>query len=89
MYKIIYNSSLDFLKHEKVREKHIEFIREAVPDAEATAFEKLDLKQLAASINEAVEGLPEQMRKILRTEPVRRIEVQGDRSTTKYFNKNS
>lgn len=64
LYKIIYNSSLDLLKHEKVKEKHIYFIREALPDEEATAFEMLDLKQLSASIDEAVAGLPEQMRKI-------------------------
>ncbi len=56
--------SLDFLKHEKVKQKHIEFIKEAVPDMEVTGFEILDLKQLSASINEAVAGLPELMRKI-------------------------
>lgn len=64
LYKIIYNSSLDLLKHEKVKEKHIYFIREVLPDEEATAFEMLDLKQLSATIDEAITELPQQMRKI-------------------------
>lgn len=65
LQKIITNTYLDILKHEKVKRKHEAYIlktsSETVHDS---GFESLDYKELSAEIHKAVSELPEHMRKI-------------------------
>ena len=65
LYKIITNTSLDLLKHEKVRQKHEQYVLQRVSEASSReAFESAGFKQLSADVDEAVASLPEQMRRI-------------------------
>lgn len=63
--RIIINKSLDVLKHEKVRSRHRKYIiNNSESQVYQTAFENLDVKQLAADIDKAISQLPPQMRKV-------------------------
>jgi RNA polymerase sigma-70 factor (ECF subfamily) len=64
IYKIISNLSLDKLRHKKVKQKHERFLLESRREADLNCFDIVDLKCLAADINQAVAGLPDQMRRI-------------------------
>jgi RNA polymerase sigma-70 factor (ECF subfamily) len=65
LYKIINNTSLNILKHEKVKQQHAAFTLTTTSEAITyNSFDSVDLKQLRADINTAIEELPEQMRKI-------------------------
>lgn len=65
LYKIISNISLDLLKHEKVKEKHARgLLQSTSPPAAGDDFNRTELKQLEADIDDAVNELPEQMRRI-------------------------
>jgi RNA polymerase sigma-70 factor, ECF subfamily len=65
LYKIITNNSLDLLKHEKVRQKHEQYVLQHVSEASGgEAFESAGFKQLSADVDEAIASLPEQMRRI-------------------------
>lgn len=65
LYKIVTNICLDFLRHEKVKQKHVRFIKENAAAAVADPFFRhAELKTLAADIDRAVAELPEQMRKV-------------------------
>jgi RNA polymerase sigma-70 factor (ECF subfamily) len=65
LYKIITNSSLNILKHEKVKQQHVQFILKTTSEgASQSSFDSIDLKQLRASIDTAISELPEQMRRI-------------------------
>ncbi len=65
LYKIITNNSLDILKHEKIKQKHQQYVLQStVLNINKREFEDVDVKQLSADIDEAIAGLPEQMRKI-------------------------
>ena len=65
LYTIVNNLSVDLLRHEKVKQRHRMFVNQpivAISDNEA--FDQLDLKRMAASIDKAISDLPEQMRRI-------------------------
>jgi RNA polymerase sigma-19 factor, ECF subfamily len=65
IYKIVANSSLDIIKHHKVklkREKHL--LATGEPPVLGDSFQSLDFKELNAAIDEALAELPDQMRKI-------------------------
>jgi RNA polymerase sigma-70 factor, ECF subfamily len=65
LYKIIHNTSLNTLKHERIKQQHMQFILKSTSEGvEATGFESVDLKQLRTAIDEAISELPEQMRRI-------------------------
>ncbi len=65
VYKIITNISLDLLKREKVKRKHIRFIQEhAIEGSIDNDYNTVDYKQLGVHIDKAVSELPEQMRKV-------------------------
>ena len=63
--KTITNTSLDLLKHEKVKQKHANYVFQTnTEDGMEADFDKIDIKQLSADIHMAVSGLPDQMRLI-------------------------
>jgi RNA polymerase sigma-70 factor (ECF subfamily) len=65
LYKIIYNTSVDVLRHQKVKHKHEKYVlQHNGPSINENGFGDLELKHLAADIDKAVAELPEQMRKI-------------------------
>jgi RNA polymerase sigma-70 factor (ECF subfamily) len=65
LYKIASNTSLNILKHEKVKQHHAqEMLKTTFESVEPGNFDSLDLKQLRFDIREAVAELPEQMRRI-------------------------
>jgi RNA polymerase sigma-70 factor, ECF subfamily len=81
LYKIIINNSFDILKHEKVKQKHEQYVLQNVSEAcPGDAFESAGFKQLSADVDEAVAGLPEQMRRIFelsRYEGMKYAEIAG------------
>ena len=63
--KTIANTSLDLLKHEKVKQKHANYVFQTnTEDGIEADFDKIDIKQLSADISKAVSDLPDQMRLI-------------------------
>ena len=65
LYKIINNTSLNFLKHQKVVDAHEKYLLSMISDTDTqTSFDSLDLKQLRELIDISISELPEQMRKI-------------------------
>ncbi|HTE12302.1 MAG TPA: RNA polymerase sigma-70 factor [Chitinophagaceae bacterium] len=63
--KTITNTSLDLLKHEKVKQKHAYYVFQTnTEDGMEPDFDKIDSKQLSADIGKAVSDLPDQMRLI-------------------------
>jgi RNA polymerase sigma-70 factor, ECF subfamily len=63
--KTIVNTSLDMLKHDKIREKYKQYVQQRYAD-EALSAEPApaDTKQLSKEIDNAVAGLPGQMRTV-------------------------
>jgi RNA polymerase sigma-70 factor (ECF subfamily) len=64
LYKIVSNISLDMLRHEKVKQKHTQFVSKQGNGIADDAFEQYYMKQLSCDIEKAVAELPDQMRKI-------------------------
>ena len=65
LYKIITNTVLDILKHQKVRQQYVQFVLQSVPgETDVNGFDQVDVKQLQADIDAAIAELPEQMRRI-------------------------
>lgn len=62
LYKIVSNTSLDMLKHNKVRQKHAKQVLQTT--SAIVPFKDPELKQLVADIDNAISELPEQMRRI-------------------------
>lgn len=60
LYTILNNLSLDFIRHEKIKEKHQQFVlnRRAI----AEDFCPLDMKELTQEIEKSILELPDQMR---------------------------
>lgn len=65
IYRVVSNTCIDLIKHSKVAQRRNNdmslFFTECIFD---TGFDKIDLKQLSAQIETAVNGLPLQMRKV-------------------------
>lgn len=65
LYKIITNNILDNVKHQKIRQRYVQFIVQSVPEETGTnGFDNIDIKQLQVDIDVAIAELPEQMRRI-------------------------
>jgi RNA polymerase sigma-70 factor, ECF subfamily len=65
LYKIITNNILDLLKHRKITQQHVQFVLQTgSEDAVTPPFDDIDVKQLQAAIQIAINELPEQMRRI-------------------------
>lgn len=65
LYKIVDNLSLNIVKHEKVKQRHEQFVLHTTQEgSQQQTFDSIDLKQLRADIDAAIAALPEQMRRI-------------------------
>lgn len=65
LYRIIYNTSLNTLKHEKVRQQYArEVLKTTSETVQQSNFDGVDLKQLRADIYAAIAELPPQMRRV-------------------------
>jgi len=64
LYKTVYNASLDFLKHEGVKEKYKKEI--IANNIQPVRFERMQEYELNLKIEMAIAKLPEQCRKIFR-----------------------
>jgi RNA polymerase sigma-70 factor, ECF subfamily len=65
LYKVAHNTSLNILKHEKVKQRHArEVLKTASETIEESNFDSVDLKQLREDIRLAIAELPDQMRRI-------------------------
>jgi RNA polymerase sigma-70 factor, ECF subfamily len=65
LYKIINNTSLNILKHEKIKHKYAQEILKTTSEViEESSFDRVDLRQLRADIDTGIAELPEQMRRI-------------------------
>jgi RNA polymerase sigma-70 factor, ECF subfamily len=64
LHKVIINTSLDILRHAKVRERFERFVQQRNESAGSTPQENYDTKKLQADIDNAVSELPDQMRTI-------------------------
>jgi len=64
LYKIINNTSLNILKHEKIKRHHVQEQLKLISEStEQNSFDSVDLKQLRSDIDAAIAGMPEQMRR--------------------------
>jgi RNA polymerase sigma-70 factor, ECF subfamily len=81
LYRIITNNILDTIKHQKIRQRYVQFILQSVPEETGTnGFDNVDLKKLQADIDVAIAELPEQMRRIFemsRFEGLKYSEIAG------------
>ncbi|MBS1662013.1 MAG: RNA polymerase sigma-70 factor [Bacteroidetes bacterium] len=78
IYQIVHNICLDTLKSDKVRRRHIQYIKDH--SSEVTRNDSLDFKQLEEMIEKAIEEFPPQMRRIFelsRKEELRYAEIAG------------
>lgn len=65
LHKVISNTSLDILRHAKVRERFERYVQQRHEgDGSATPQEHYDTKKLQTDIDNAISELPEQMRTI-------------------------
>jgi RNA polymerase sigma-70 factor (ECF subfamily) len=64
LHKVIMNTSLDILRHARVREKFERFVHQRNENAGSTPQENFEAKKLKADIDNAVSELPDQMRTI-------------------------
>jgi RNA polymerase sigma-70 factor (ECF subfamily) len=79
LYKIIDNRCLNILKHEKVKQQHVQYLLAKGSEGETqNTFDSVDLKQLRTAIETAISELPEQMRRIFelsRYEGLKYVEI--------------
>ena len=64
LYKCIYNDSLNYLKHEKVKTKYQDFTKQTRNELSESAAAKVELGELHFNLREALNELPEQCRTI-------------------------
>lgn len=64
LYKCVYNDSLNFLKHEKVKLKYHDFTKQTADHLSDSASAKVELSELQIRLREALNQLPEQCRTI-------------------------
>lgn len=65
LQKTITNSSLDILRHEKVKQQHAQFVQQTTAEGNLpNSIDSIDYKQLHADIDAAIAEMPEQMQRI-------------------------
>ena len=64
LYKCIYNDSLNYLKHEKVKEKYQDFAQRSMDNLSESAAAQIEMNELLQQLNIALNELPEQCRTI-------------------------
>jgi RNA polymerase sigma-70 factor (ECF subfamily) len=79
LYKIISNICIDMLRHNKVKQKHEEYVLQNNAEAKnQNNCDNYDFKSLAADVDKAVSELPEQMRRVFelsRYEGLKYVEI--------------
>jgi RNA polymerase sigma-70 factor (ECF subfamily) len=74
LYKAVYNASLNRIKHIKLKTKHA---NETIYNAELSyQHQSLDQKELTNKLNQALESLPEQCRKIFEMSRFQQLKYQ-------------
>ena len=65
LYRIVANTSLDMLRHDKVKERHAQQLLQTSPlSSSVNNLTDAELKQLSFEIDTAISELPEQMRQV-------------------------
>src|SRR5688572_353768 len=64
LYRAVYNESLNYLKHRKVRAVHQQYVEHSMKNASEQAGKKLSLKELEGRLAQALNDLPEQCRTV-------------------------
>ncbi|MFA6275833.1 MAG: RNA polymerase sigma-70 factor [Pedobacter sp.] len=64
LYKCVYNDSLNYLKHEKVKVKYHDFTKHTMSELSESAAAKVELGELQFNLRVALNELPEQCRTI-------------------------
>jgi RNA polymerase sigma-70 factor (ECF subfamily) len=64
LYKCIYNDSMNYLKHEKVKSKYQDFTKQTATIYSDAADAKVEMMELQLRLNKALNELPEQCRTI-------------------------
>lgn len=64
LYRAVYNESLNYLKHQKVRAVHQKYVEHSMKNENEHAGKKLSLKELEGRLAQALNELPEQCRTI-------------------------
>jgi len=81
LYKTVTNICLDQLRHEKVKQHHINLVRKQFTENDpAEGTDPAELKDLQNDINKAIAALPEQMRRVFelsRNDGLKYAEIAG------------
>jgi RNA polymerase sigma-19 factor, ECF subfamily len=64
LYKIVNNTCLDLIKHNKVKQRHENYVMQNAENATIYDLGVVDVKSLKETIDKAVSELPHQMRRI-------------------------
>lgn len=64
LYRSVYNESINFLKHEKVKQAHASFVKHTMTESSNNHHKDIDTKELEGKIRLALNKLPEQCRTI-------------------------
>lgn len=64
LYRAVYNESLNYLKHKKVRAVHQQYVEHTMKNEHEHAGKRLSLKELEGRLGQALNELPEQCRTI-------------------------
>ena len=64
LYRAVYNESLNYLKHLKVRSEHQLYVSHRMKGETESAVKKIQAKELESKLREALNDLPEQCRTI-------------------------
>jgi RNA polymerase sigma-70 factor (ECF subfamily) len=64
LYRSVYNESMNFLKHEKVKQAHVSFVKHTTTESSNSHHKNIDTKELEGKIRVALNKLPEQCRTV-------------------------
>jgi RNA polymerase sigma-70 factor (ECF subfamily) len=64
LYKAVYNESLNYLKHQKVKSDYQQHFNHTMKNENDTAGEKISLKEMEYKLSKALNDLPEQCRTV-------------------------
>ena len=64
LYRSVYNESMNFLKHEKVKQTHVSFIKHTTSESSNNHQTDIHTRELETNIKKALSKLPEQCRTI-------------------------
>jgi len=64
LYRSVFNESMNFLKHEKVKQAHVSFVKHTTTESGNNHQRTIDSRELESNIRRAMNQLPEQCRTI-------------------------